>query len=258
MQAMLPSLEWTKNQVDRLGDRLRKGDISGDDLRLLDSYRRSFSDAYENVVGQIRDRLELEPTGRPAKSTTSIIDKLQRESVRLSQVQDIGGCRLTVADITTQDEVVAQIETLFDKVSIVDRRDHPSHGYRAVHMIVDCFGKLIEIQIRTALQHRWAEVSEKISDVVDAAIKYGEGDPKVLSFLTVASDEIMVVESLESELHRVLAIADQTEELSESTDEKIAEARELLRVRRKRVVKLVNLIGDIIPRGKGPKDDLSN
>jgi len=37
--------EISKTQIDRLGDRLRKGNIHEDDLRLLDIYRRSFSDA---------------------------------------------------------------------------------------------------------------------------------------------------------------------------------------------------------------------
>ena len=46
--------EVTKTQIDRLGDRLRKGDISEADLRLLNLYRRSFSDAYKFVVGTIR------------------------------------------------------------------------------------------------------------------------------------------------------------------------------------------------------------
>src|SRR5712692_7902197 len=96
---MLPPSNLSKNQIDRLGDRLRKGDISDDDLRLLDSYRRSFSDAYENVVGQIRHQLGLEPTGREEKTTTSIIEKLRRQSIRLSQMQDIAGCRIVVTDL---------------------------------------------------------------------------------------------------------------------------------------------------------------
>jgi putative GTP pyrophosphokinase len=65
----------TKTQVDRLGDRLRKGNITEADLRLLDQYRRSFSEAYEGVVEAIRTQLALEPTGRPAKSTTSILGR---------------------------------------------------------------------------------------------------------------------------------------------------------------------------------------
>jgi hypothetical protein len=83
--------EVSKTQIDRLGDRLRKGNISEADLRLLDQYRRSFTEAYEVVVGTIRKKLALEPTGRPAKSTTSISEKLRRESIRLTQIQDIAG-----------------------------------------------------------------------------------------------------------------------------------------------------------------------
>ena len=191
---MLSSAELSKNQVDRLGNRLRKGDITEADLRLLDSYRRSFTDVYEDVVRRIRDQLGLEPTGRPAKSTTSISDKLRRESIRLSQIQDIAGCRVIVPDILTQDEVVARLNGLFDKLTVVDRREHPSHGYRAVHVIVDRRGKLIEVQVRTSLQHAWAQLSEKLSDEVDSAIKYGGGDEELVSLLAMMSDASMDVE----------------------------------------------------------------
>jgi hypothetical protein len=45
--------------------------------------------AYERVIETIIDQLTLQPTGRLAKSTTSISDKLKRESIRLTQIQDI-------------------------------------------------------------------------------------------------------------------------------------------------------------------------
>ena len=144
---MLPTSELSENQINRLGDRLRTGDVGESDLRLLDNYRRSFTDAYEDVVVRIRDQLGLEPTGRPAKSKTSIIEKLRRERTRLSRMQDIAGCRVIVPDILTQDEVVAGLNGLFDKSIVVDRREHPSHGYRAVHVIVDSAGRLVEIQV---------------------------------------------------------------------------------------------------------------
>jgi putative GTP pyrophosphokinase len=258
MQTMLPPSELSKNQIDRLGDRLRAGDISDDDLRLLDTYRRSFSDAYETVVGQIRDRLVLEPTGRPAKSTTSIIDKLQRESIRLSQMQDISGCRLTVADLMDQDEVVRKLMMLFAKATVVDRRDRPSHGYRAVHVIVEVDERVIEIQVRTSLQHLWAEVSEKLSDVVDPAIKYGGGGDVSVSFLAPASHEIMFLELTEWELRHVLASARDNDDASSVTKQKIAEARELLSSRKGNVIKLLNLLRDLAPQLKVPHDDFSN
>ena len=125
--------------------------MSDDDLRLLDTYRRAFADVYEMVIETIRQHLALEPTGRPAKSTTSVIEKLRRESIRLTQIQDIAGCRLIVADIEAQDRLVEQLARLFPDTTTVDRRETPSHGYRAVHVIVKSQDRLIEIQIRTSL-----------------------------------------------------------------------------------------------------------
>jgi hypothetical protein len=49
--------EISKTQIDRLGDRLRTGEITEADLRLLDEYRRSFREAYDFVVIAIRDEL---------------------------------------------------------------------------------------------------------------------------------------------------------------------------------------------------------
>jgi DNA-binding protein YbaB len=189
----------SKTQIDRLGERLKKGNISEADLRLLDLYRRSFSEAYEVVVENIRKKLALEPTGRPAKSTTSISDKLRRESIRLTQIQDIAGCRLIVADVTNQESVVQSLKSLFEHTTISDRREEPSHGYRAVHVIVNCHRKLIEIQIRTSLQHLWAELSEKFSDVVAPAIKYGGGDKAVQTILIDTSILVAREGSIETE-----------------------------------------------------------
>ena len=55
-------------------------------------------------------------------------------------------------------------------------------------------GKLIEIQVRTALQDAWAQSSEKLSDVLDRAIKYGGGDNEVVSLLAIISEVTMDVE----------------------------------------------------------------
>lgn len=138
-------------QVDKLGDRLRAGGIVDSDIRLLDQWRRSFGDAYATVVRVLRDQLRLQPTGRPAKSTGSIIAKLERESIRLSQVQDIAGCRVVVADLVEQDRVVEALVAAFPGAGVVDRRARPRFGYRAVHVVVLVEGKPVEIQIRTPL-----------------------------------------------------------------------------------------------------------
>jgi GTP pyrophosphokinase len=187
----------SKTQIDRLGDRLRKGKFGDEELRHLDEFRRTFAAAYEEVVSTVRKTTQLDPTGRPAKSTTSIVEKLRRETIRLTQMQDIAGCRLVVHDLLNQDQVVDQLVAALPGAVVVDRRKEPSHGYRAVHVIATAQGKPVEIQVRTELQHLWAQLSEKLSDVVDPAIKYGGGDTKIREATSGLSDSVRALESVE-------------------------------------------------------------
>ena len=187
----------SKTQVDQLGDRLRKGQIAESDIHQLDAYRRSFAEAYEEVAAIVRNATQLEPTGRPAKSTTSIIEKLRRETIRLSQMQDIAGCRLVVPNVSAQDQVVERLKGALPKAVAVDRRKRPSFGYRAVHIIATARNKLVEIQVRTEFQHLWAQLSEKLSDVRDPAIKYGGGDSETQKWLSAISRLIAEFEDRE-------------------------------------------------------------
>lgn len=248
--------EMTKTQIDRLGERLRKGNISDDDLRLLDLYRRSFSEAYEIVVGTVRSELGLEPTGRPAKSTTSISDKLRRESIRLTQIQDIAGCRLTVPDIANQESVVQSLKSLFEDTSVVDRRKQPSHGYRAVHVIVNCLAKTIEIQVRTALQHLWAELSEKFSDVVDPAIKYGGGDENIQKVLIQSSYLVANQELIEIKSADIAAQLSSQDGITE--DEILFDIQKTEEKMRKAVIKHLRTIIEEVEKLKGESNDISD
>ncbi len=193
-------------QIDRLGDRLRKGDVSDDDLKLLEDYRGSFSEAFELIDGKIRRVLELDPTARPRKSTESIIYKLQRETIRLSQMQDIAGCRITAPEIYTQDAYVMAISNLFEAdnaaFTIADRRINPSYGYRAVHVVARVMERNIEIQIRTELQHVWAELCEALADTYGPEVKYGGGEPLLRDTLEVASAMVADHEVMEGHLLR--------------------------------------------------------
>ena len=125
----------SKSRIDRLGARLKSGQHTEGDLLELDEYRRSFEGAHEQVRDSIRNELGIEATGRPAKTTNSIIDKLNRETIRLSQIQDIAGCRIVVSDVSEQDRVIDSLKRLFSNATIVDRRLKPSFEYRAVHVI---------------------------------------------------------------------------------------------------------------------------
>jgi ppGpp synthetase/RelA/SpoT-type nucleotidyltranferase len=202
----------SKTQIDRLGDRLKKGSHTEDDLRLLEDYRLSFGDAYNDVIRIIRERGQF-PTGRLAKSTFSIVEKLRRESIRLSQMQDIAGCRVVVEDINKQIRVVRLLKKRFPEAREINRgpiilpirrmmrgmpgESWPSSGYRAVHIIAIISGKPIEIQVRSSLQHLWAELSERAADVLDPTIKYGGGPEKWRKLLASLSEWIAEHEMIE-------------------------------------------------------------
>jgi ppGpp synthetase/RelA/SpoT-type nucleotidyltranferase len=166
---------------------------------MLTEYRATFLPAYEQVISLLRTALRLEPTGRPAKSTSAIVDKLKRESIRLSQLQDIAGCRIVVPTTIRQEQVLSRMTKRFPDARIVDRRIEPSHGYRAVHVLVLIDRKIVEVQIRTAFQHAWAELSEKIADRTDPAVKYGGGPPVIRGQLLGLSQSIANLETIERE-----------------------------------------------------------
>ena len=215
----------SKTQIDRLGDRLKIGSHTESDLRLLDDYRRSFGEAYESVIRTIRQRGEF-PTGRLAKSTVSIVEKLRREKIRLSQMQDIAGCRVVVTNVLEQDRFVSTLKADFPEATVIDRRDNPSYGYRAVHIIVEISGKPIEIQVRSSLQHLWAEVSEKSSDVLDPTIKYGGGTDSWRNFLTSSSESVASYEEFEKKLPLLVAKNEAADTAHEKAKKAFAELPE--------------------------------
>jgi Region found in RelA / SpoT proteins len=86
-----------------------------------------------------------------------------------------------------QDEVVASIVAEFAREpkppTVKDRREFPSFGYRAVHVIVFDDGLPVEVQARTALQDLWAQAIERLGDRWGRGIRYGEepSDPDELA-----------------------------------------------------------------------------
>ncbi len=187
------------SQLNKLGERLRKGQASDGDLRALDTFRLSFAIACDQVAHEL-NKLGLKPVSRPAKSTASIIAKLNRERSRLSKMQDIAGCRVEVENITQQDRVVTSLVAKFPRALVYDRRLKPTHGYRAVHLVVDFHGFLVEIQVRTSLQHSWASAVERLADIIDLDIKYGGGPEGLQHQLLNLSSTIAGLEEIEKQL----------------------------------------------------------
>jgi len=142
--------------------------------RLLEAHASVLTD----VVTTVRSQLDVAPTSR-IKNTGTILEKLDRHGGSwLKSMHDIAGMRIVESvDRNGQDELVERLAQLFADCSrtprIVDRRVTPSHGYRAVHVIVFPEDIAIEIQVRTRFQHEWADTFEKLADRIGRDIRYG-------------------------------------------------------------------------------------
>jgi ppGpp synthetase/RelA/SpoT-type nucleotidyltranferase len=191
-------MAWSASQIDRLGDRLRNA-VTEADLLLLDDYRNSFAEASSEVLAVLRRDFQLEPTARPAKSTRAILAKLDREGTRLSTMQDVAGCRAVVPDRRLQWALARALMDYFPEHRLIDRLARPSHGYRALHLVVKLNGRWVEIQLRTELQHLWAQLCEQMADRLGAGIKYGGGIPQVRQLLDGLSSAVDIIERREED-----------------------------------------------------------
>lgn len=169
---------FSKSQIDKLGEQLRKQDVPEEQaLKQLQLVRAEYSAPLTKVESVLRNELGLQPTSR-IKTVNTIIEKLKRDKTRLSRMQDLAGLRVTqTMALLEQDEIVARICRFFPESHILDRRTAPNHGYRAVHIVVRVDDLPVEVQIRTKAQHLWAQLFEKLADRVGRAIRYG-GTPE--------------------------------------------------------------------------------
>jgi len=75
-------------------------------------------------------------------------------------------------------------------ISKDSREEADRNGYRAVHVVVELDGRLAEIQIRTAAQHGWAQIVEKLDETMSTDLKHGLGPADWLEWLQKLSDEL--------------------------------------------------------------------
>ncbi len=175
----------SREQINRLGKRLASGPICDEDFHALEELTACHLTALELARPRVNG-LEADLGTAPlhithrAKTTQTIIEKLRREhGMALARVQDLAGIRIVGAiQFDEQDQLASEILRRFPadprEAKIVDRRANPSHGYRAVHVIVSLDGITIEVQVRTFLQHVWADLMERLADRLGRQIRYGE------------------------------------------------------------------------------------
>lgn len=188
-------------------------------LKILNNWRASHD--YPNHIFKKRLRViskkidENSITGGRLKRVRSILRKLKRSydgekpSMKFSRMQDIGGCRVVLSNSKLCEQFYEKYylkgDLKHEKVRVYDYITHPKRdGYRGIHVIYkyksqkkgkEIFnGLLIEIQIRSKLQHIWATSLEVVDNFTGQAIKFGEGLQKWKEFFRLVSCAFTIME----------------------------------------------------------------
>lgn len=162
------------SQIKRLGDRIaRSAEATKEDRELLQRLIADYVEPMALVQDRIRNELGLDSTARP-KTEKTTIEKLRRDRTRLNKMQDLAGVRINAPmTLAEQDAIVERLGSLFPGAEVNDLRNREGNPYRAVHVVTSVAECPVEIQVRTPLQHAWADVFERLADATDRRIRYG-------------------------------------------------------------------------------------
>jgi len=177
-------------------------------LELLTLFRAEFQTPMKKVTVGLRQFVgyECDPdvpitVGQRLKRSPQMVLKLSRHpSMKLSRMQDIGGCRAILQGHDEVHRVAARIERNW----VIKHQKHytlaaaaPS-GYRALHIVVERDGRLIEIQLRTQRQHEWAEAIERTDKRLGMDLKSGRGPTDLLEYFRLAADGLAIEDAGET------------------------------------------------------------
>ncbi len=169
---------FTDDEIDALGERLRRG-TTGADRRRYGSYRRVLNRLRFDLETELRALFPNAEVGSRTKRVETVAAKMERRpDLTLSRVTDLAGCRIIVSGRAEQQAVVARLPATYDVQQVDDKSDSPKFGYRAVHFDIRYRGQLMEIQVQTRNQHLWQMVSE-LAAGYDISVKYGGGMQEV-------------------------------------------------------------------------------
>lgn len=208
---------YSKSEINRCGDILRDGDL--DSLNhaydVVSAWRAAhlypLNALKKQLIGQVVD-LQGHIIAQRLKRMPTIIAKLRRnQTMELSRMQDVGGLRVIVNDVR-EVKMVANYclsgKAGYKPVRSYDYIKQPKpDGYRGVHLVFKYTsddertkiydGLLIELQIRTKLQHTWATAVEMGGVMLGQKLKNDEGSDEWLKFFGLVSEAFAIVEHLE-------------------------------------------------------------
>jgi putative GTP pyrophosphokinase len=214
MAAVAPS----KKEIDRAGtklrDWLREAAVAGsgsthsdeeisDAYNCLASFREGFGTPLTKTTMGVRSmvrtvRAPLVVSQR-LKRIVTMLDKLDRhENMKVTRMQDIAGCRAILPSEAHTRGVVKRMEAKSWEIrNINDYIAKPKDtGYRAVHVVVTRDEHLVEIQLRTTHQHRWASTVERFSGYPGfGRLKDGYGPTEAVEFFRKWADVMGVLET---------------------------------------------------------------
>jgi hypothetical protein len=117
----------------------------------------------------------------------------------LARMQDVGGCRAivaTTADVVRLRDVYLGSSARHLNTTLKDYIEAPqATGYRGIHLVYRYTSDrnetyndhLIEVQLRSKLQHCWATAVETVGAMVGQALKSNEGEEGLLDFFKLVS-----------------------------------------------------------------------
>jgi hypothetical protein len=206
-------------EVNAAGKMLAKAEIPTVDepyLTVINNWRSSHSYPLNTFQITLRNRAkkyEKDITvAQRIKRLESIHAKLSRQStMRLSQMQDIAGCRVVFKSVNNVRKLANRYKTSsFDHI-FRGEKDYISSpkadGYRCHHIVFEYRGlgptsvydgTKIEIQIRTQRQHAWATAVEAVGIFTKQALKSNRGDDDWLRFFAVMGTAIAAIEQTPS------------------------------------------------------------
>lgn len=217
-------LEFSKNETNSAGITLSRNLGSEEDrnkaLEILSNWRAAHNyplQVFFNRLNRISEKLNSNAlTAQRLKRVPSILSKLNRTypemnkpTMKLTQMQDIAGCRAVLSNVKLAKKLFKEEylegDLKHELVKVNDYIENPKNdGYRSIHLIYKYFsdkgkteynGLLVEVQIRSRLQHIWATTVETVGFFTKQAIKSNEGEEAWLEFFKLVSSAFANLEN---------------------------------------------------------------
>lgn len=218
---MVEQVRYSKKQVENAGKKLRRDDlISNKDefsevMEILSFWRFCHEYPLEQAFKILQDEVGKEEKhpiyGKRLKRHISISTKLRRfDQMSLRNMQDIGGCRAVVQSIKKVRKIVSALKNRPEfrsnqgRTKTKDYIKNPKpDGYRGYHIVghfLDQTGdkKLIEVQLRTYIQHYWATAVEIVDTFTKQALKSNQGQKQWADFFSDVSRMFALMEEMHS------------------------------------------------------------